>query len=41
MAVGFTALVILKKAIRSVPVMGPLTKPLLGELTLAKHRHQQ
>jgi len=31
MAVGFTALVILKRAIRSVPIVGPLSKPLLGE----------
>eukprot|EP00775_Hariotina_reticulata_P012412 gene12412-12547_t len=30
MAMGFTAVVVLKRAIRSVPVIGALSKPLLG-----------
>jgi hypothetical protein len=31
MAVGFAAVVILKKAVRSLPVLGGVAKPLLGE----------
>jgi hypothetical protein len=30
MAVGFTAMLILKKAIRAVPVVGGIAKPFLG-----------
>lgn len=30
-AVGFTAMVILKKAIKSIPVVGTVTKPILSE----------
>lgn len=31
MAVGFAAVVILKRAVRSLPVLGGVAKPLLGE----------
>jgi Na+-translocating ferredoxin:NAD+ oxidoreductase RnfA subunit len=31
MAVGFTAVLILKKAIRGLPVVGGIAKPILGE----------
>jgi hypothetical protein len=34
MAVGFTAMLILKKAIRAVPVVGGIAKPFLGGLGL-------
>jgi hypothetical protein len=30
MAVGFAALIIFKKAVRSLPVVGGIAKPLLG-----------
>jgi hypothetical protein len=33
MAVGFTAMLILKKAIRAVPVVGGIAKPFLGGQT--------
>eukprot|EP00878_Enallax_costatus_P006216 GHUV01006519.1.p1 GENE.GHUV01006519.1~~GHUV01006519.1.p1 ORF type:complete len:133 (+),score=26.11 GHUV01006519.1:344-742(+) len=32
MAVGFTAMMIIKKAIRSLPVVGPVARPILGLL---------
>lgn len=31
MAVGFAALVIMKKAVRSLPLVGSVAKPVLGE----------
>lgn len=39
MAVGFAALVIFKKAVRSLPVVGGVAKPLLGAHLLAHSAH--
>jgi hypothetical protein len=34
MALGFTALVIVKKALRSLPVVGTVTSPLMREFSV-------
>jgi hypothetical protein len=36
MAVGFAAVMIFKKAVRSLPVVGSVAKPLLGKHLLSR-----